>query len=559
MVNRVSGEIHKKGGILQQTFGETVANAYGLVFYQAADGKLYRARANAEATVAGVLYLCADAATVKDTVGNALAQGRAEKTGWSWAVGKLVYVSPTAAGGLTQTVPTGTQKIRPVGFATRSDQIDFRPLWGTGATYEVNFPDIPASHGDILVRSATAWGAVPGTTIGAHPLVPDLINRVVYEKDAAGNTLEIHQVYLPMFETAGLPQENLNGILCGDTWYDKYFACEPDATSTSYGSTSRNSPGLVGAASKPHVVPWTDINWYNAKKAIENRGGENNRRSGSCVAASSASAFYVVSIGDLIGKRVYIEQGGVRYVRRIIQTGGDADADANAAKRVEIYPALPAPITSADTYEILHYYLPGGREWFDLWAWAHMNRYHYGLGWPKGNTNWGKFHGDPRKRAYEGIPDPVRPGYQGNAVARTLTGSGPLSWSLNGKESGIWDLVGNCWEWGDLLIGTNADHTIDPEYPGAGHVLPTSNGNISALYDPAIDGEQSLGAEIFAPKATGSANAEFDAAYYWQVAGLRAARRGGRWSDSANCSLATLLVYGAPSSVDNGIGFRGVC
>lgn len=45
MANRVSGEIHKKGGILQQTFGETVANAYGLVFYQAADGKLYRARA----------------------------------------------------------------------------------------------------------------------------------------------------------------------------------------------------------------------------------------------------------------------------------------------------------------------------------------------------------------------------------------------------------------------------------------------------------------------------------------------------------------------------------
>jgi len=39
-------------------------------------------RANAETTVAGVLYLCADAATVKETVGNALAQGRAEKTGW---------------------------------------------------------------------------------------------------------------------------------------------------------------------------------------------------------------------------------------------------------------------------------------------------------------------------------------------------------------------------------------------------------------------------------------------------------------------------------------------
>ncbi len=130
MVNRVSGEIHKKGGILQQTFGETVANAYGLVFYQAADGKLYRAQANAETTVAGVLYLCADAATVKDTVGNALAQGRAEKTGWSWTVGKLVYVSPTAAGELTQTVPTGTQKIRP--DLLRSGRHGLRQLPGRG-------------------------------------------------------------------------------------------------------------------------------------------------------------------------------------------------------------------------------------------------------------------------------------------------------------------------------------------------------------------------------------------------------------------------------------------
>lgn len=413
--------------------------------------------------------------------------------------------------------------------------------------------------GTFAFRGVSAYDHNALCTCVTRASIPDLPNRVVYEKDDVGNTLEIHQVYLPMFKTAGLPQENLNGILCGDTWYDKYFACEPDATATSYGSTARNTPGLVGAASKPHVVPWSDINWDNAKKAIENRGGANNRRAGTCVSADSASIFYVADIADLIGKRVYIEQDGVRYVRRIVRTGGNVDADANAAKRVEIYPALPAPITSADTYEILHYYLPGGKEWFDLWAWAHMNRYQHGLGWPKGNTNWGKFHGDPRERVYEGIPDPVRPGYSGNAVARTLTGSGPLTWSLNGKESGIWDLVGNCWEWTDLLIGTTADHTINAEYPGAGHVLPTSNGNISALYDPAPDGEQSLGAEIFAPKTIGSANAEFDAAYYWQNTAARAALRGGSWYDFAYCSVVTLSVNYAPSRTSGSVVFRGVC
>jgi hypothetical protein len=238
---------------------------------------------------------------------------------------------------------------------------------------------------------------------------------------------------------------------------------------------SANDPGTNGAASKPHVVPWTDINWSNAKQAIENRGGAANRKSGTCtpLAEASASKFYVADVTHLIGKRVYVTQGDVRYVRRVVRTGGDTTADPNAAKLLELYPALPAPITADDTYEILHYYLPGGYEWASLYAWAYMNLYRHGLGWPKGNTDWGKYHSDPRERVYEGLPDPVRPGYDGNAIARTLTGSGPLSWSLNGKESGIWDLVGNCWEWCDLLVGTTADNTIDAEYPGAGTRLPS--------------------------------------------------------------------------------------
>ena len=561
MVNRVSGEIHKKGGILQQTFGETVANAYGLVFYQAADGKLYRAQANAETTVAGVLYLCADAATVEDTVGNALAQGRAEKTGWSWTVGKLVYVSPTVAGGLTQTVPTGTQKIRPVGFATKTDQIDFRPLWGTGASYEVNFPDIPASHGDILVRSATAWGAVPGTTIGAHPLVPDLRNRILRIKDSANNDLEIHQVWIPPFDSEGFPDPNLNEIECGGFWIDKYQACMFDATNVSRGSSTVNDPGTHGAASMPGVVIWTDINWTNAKIAIENRGGSGNKKTGTCAAfgAGSPSKFYVAAITDLIGRRVRITQGGVTYVRRIVKTGGDKDADANAAKLVEIYPALPANITAADTYEIVQHFIPGQYEWFSLAAWAMKHLYQYGLGYPKGNTDWGKDAADPRSAIYEGQPDPVTPGYTGNAIARCLAGTGPTSWSLNGKESGVYDLVGNAWEWVDMLIGTTADHTIDAEYPGAGLVLPTANGNIATLYAPTKDGNRSLAADAFSPATVGSARAEYDNDYYWQATGQRAAVRGGSWHNGANFGPFCLSVGDAPPDARDRIGFRGVC
>ena len=561
MVNRVAGEIHKKGGILQQTFGETVASAYGLVFYQASDGKLYRAKADAEATVSGVLYICVDAATVINTTGNALAQGRVEKTGWSWTVGKLVYVSPTTAGGLTQTVPTGTQKIRPVGFATKTDQIDFRPLWGTGATYKVDFPDIPASHGDILVRSATAWGAVPGTTIGAHPLVPDLRNRILRIKDGSGNDLEIHQVWIPPFDSEGFSDPSLNGIECGGFWIDKYQACMHDATNVSRGSSTVNDPGTHGAASKPGVVIWTDINWTNAKIAIENRGGDANRKSGTCtpLAEASASKFYVEGVSHLIGRRVRITQGGVTYVRRIVKTGGDTAADTNAAKLVEIYPALPANITAANTYEIVQHFLPGQYEWFSLAAWAMKYRYQYGLGYPKGNTNWGKDAADPRNAIYEGRPDPVAPGYTGNAIARCLAGTGPTSWSLNGKESGVYDLVGNAWEWVDMLIGTTADHTIDAEYPGAGLVLPTANGNIATLYAPTKDGNRSLAADAFSPATVGSAKAEYDNDYYYQATGQRAAVRGGSWYDAASAGLFSLYVNYAPSVVGTRIGFRGVC
>jgi len=148
---------------------------------------------------------------------------------------------------------------------------------------------------------------------------------------------------------------------------------------------------------------------------------------------------------------------------------GDKDADANAAKLVEIYPALPANITAADTYEIVQHFIPWPVRVVQPWAaWAMKHLYQYGLGYPKGNTNWGKDAADPRNAIYEGRPDPVAPGYTGNAIARCLAGTGPTSWSLNGKESGVYDLVGNAWEWVDMLIGTTANHTIDAEYPGAG-------------------------------------------------------------------------------------------
>jgi len=50
-----------------------------------------------------------------------------------------------------------------------------------------------------------------------------------------------------------------------------YEACQPDATSLIRGGTTPNTPGSVAACSKPGVVPWTDIDWLNARIAASNR------------------------------------------------------------------------------------------------------------------------------------------------------------------------------------------------------------------------------------------------------------------------------------------------
>ncbi len=564
MTNEMVGEVWNGQRNSVMPFGETVADAYGLVFYLKSDGKLYRARADAAETARGPLFLCRAASVTANGYGDVLAMGLASKSTWNWTVGGELYLSPTTLGAMTQTKPDpATQIVRALGHAVSATTISFRPFT---AAQENAFAltDIAGSQGSLILKGATEWVATPASALPNHPLVPELPNRVLRIKDGAStpNDLEIHQVWIPFFRSAGFSQPNLNGLLLGGFWVDKFQACMPAATATSRGGLTPNSPGAgVGAACKPHVVPWTDVSWNTARAVIENRGGAANKATGICAPYSGGSTtqFYAENAGHLIGRRVYITQGGVTYVRRVVRTGGDVDADPNAAKLVEFYPALPATITTDDTYTIIGHHMITPYEWFSLAAWAMTFRYRFGLGYPKGNTDWGKFHGDPRERVYEGIPDPVQPGYQGNAVARTLTGSGPLSWSLNGKESGIWDLKGNVWEWVDLLIGTAADHTIDAEYPGAGHLLPTTNGNVQALYDPAPDGARSLGAEIFAPKTIGSAQAEFASNSYYQRTDPRAAARGGAWSHAASAGLFSMHVFFAPSDVSYTIGFRGVC
>ncbi len=62
-----------------------------------------------------------------------------------------------------------------------------------------------------------------------------------------------------------------------------------------------------------------------------------------------------------------------------------------------------------------------------------------------GNNNYGKDYRDSAAWGNYGVPDKTCEG-------RVLTGTGPVSWSCDGTSKGVFDIVGNVWEWLDFDI-----------------------------------------------------------------------------------------------------------
>lgn len=86
---------------------------------------------------------------------------------------------------------------------------------------------------------------------------------------------------------------------------------------------------------------------------------------------------------------------------------------------------------------------------------------------PKGNNNFGK---DASENSYIAVPTPnVK---DSGRTARTLTGTGPVSWSHDGTVAGVYDLNGDVWEatmgirlvYGELqvLVNNNAADVNNP-------------------------------------------------------------------------------------------------
>lgn len=110
---------------VKQSFTAGENFVLGEVGYIKSDGKIWKADADAEATMPGAVI--ATGTINANNTGTYLLIGTIKNASWSLTIGGKVYTS-TAAGAITQTPPSGTDDCRQlIGIATASDRIFFKP------------------------------------------------------------------------------------------------------------------------------------------------------------------------------------------------------------------------------------------------------------------------------------------------------------------------------------------------------------------------------------------------------------------------------------------------
>jgi hypothetical protein len=109
--------------------------------------------------------------------------------------------------------------------------------------------------------------------------IQDVLNNCLdvrefkHNENSAGTGDEVISTMglVPKFKTSGWPQSALNDLEVGPFWIDVYENSQPDASSTSRGTTTLDTPGTVAAVSQPGVKAWTEISWTSARIAASNR------------------------------------------------------------------------------------------------------------------------------------------------------------------------------------------------------------------------------------------------------------------------------------------------
>lgn len=194
---------------------------------------------------------------------------------------------------------------------------------------------------------------------------------------------------------------------------------------------------------------------------------------------------------------------------------------------------------------------------------------------PHGNTNGGKYHADPEEHGQE---------YDNSS--KTLTGSGPATWTHDHTPEGVHDLCGNIWEMvrglrlkdGRLQAAKDNDAALDidltqegdgwqPVYTDGGENISVSVSDNKIIISPATDTEQDytglewqeveIACESEQLKELALFAGEPEAYCYMDSTdGEYFPIRGGRWGDGAHAGVFYTYLDNPRSNVLTYIGFR---
>lgn len=209
---------------------------------------------------------------------------------------------------------------------------------------------------------------------------------------------------------------------------------------------------------------------------------------------------------------------------------------------------------------------------------------------PRGDTNYGRAY-DAKHEVATRASATHAPGDTGHSAA-SYTGTGPAAWSHDGTQFGVFDMVGNVWEWQDQLkliegqifapLDNNTDMPegdwpshecyFDSSGESGGSVILNSlitnrtgdigdtgggNGSNSNTWrtmtkDPSYV-ENLLMRQMGIEPPPG---AILNGSLYSRNFGERVPSRGGNWYNASGAGLGALYFYNARTRAGSNIGFR---
>lgn len=191
-----------------------------------------------------------------------------------------------------------------------------------------------------------------------------------------------------------------------------------------------------------------------------------------------------------------------------------------------------------------------GHEWAAVAFWCAANGYQ-----PRGNTNYGRAH----DRTLEmGIRQDGGIAGDASGTARTLTGSGPNQWAHNADPNGIFDLVGNVWEWNDcykiidgrIFAAPDNDWTLaEASWTDTGVDIDAANPWTSSAV---------TGTQLTERLMVTYAGIDLQGRLYVNTSGERMPFRGGAWANGSDAGLGALNLTYTRSGPGTSVGARPV-